>query len=136
MPKVVTCVLVNNEGKLLVLKRSDKVKTYKGLWGGVAGYIEENETPYDTAIKEIKEEAGLDEKDVNLIKKLDPIHFTDNYNGERYDWKIFPFLFKTEKKKKIDIDWEHLEYRWIPPPDIVKYDTVPHFREIVSKLLL
>jgi 8-oxo-dGTP pyrophosphatase MutT (NUDIX family) len=136
MPKVVTCLLVNNEGKLLILRRSDKVKTYKGLWGGVAGYIEENETPYETAIKEIKEEAGLEKKDVDLVKKSDPIHLTDNYNGERYNWEIFPFLFRTEKKKKIDIDWEHLEYRWIAPPDIVKYDTVPYFREIVSKLLL
>jgi len=136
MPKVVTCLLVNNEGKLLILKRSDKVGTYKGLWSGVAGYVEENETPYETAIKELKEEAGLDKKDFNLVKKLDSIHFTDNYKGKRYDWEIFPFLFRTEKKKKIDIDWEHLEYRWIPPSDIIKYDTVPHFKEIVSKLLL
>ena len=136
MPKVVTCVLVNKEGKVLILKRSKKVRTYKGLWGGVAGYIEENETPYETAIKEIKEEVSLDKKDVNLVKKLEPINFTDNYKGERYNWEIFPFLFITEKKKKIDIDWEHLEYKWISPPDIVKYDTVPHFREIVSKLLL
>ena len=136
MPRVVSCLLVNDDGKLLILKRSDKVKTYKGLWGGVAGYIEENETPYETAIKEIKEEAGLDKKDVSLVKKLDLIPFTDLHKGERYDWEIFPFLFRTEKKKKIDIDWEHLEYRWIPPPDIVKYDTVPQFKEIVSKLLL
>lgn len=100
MPKVVTCLLVNNEGKLLILKRSDKVRTYKGLWGGVAGYIEENETPYETAIKEIKEEAGLDKKDVSLVKKLDPIPFTDLYKGERYDWEIFPFLFRIEKRRK------------------------------------
>ena len=136
MPNVATCLLINDNGKLLILKRSNTVRTYKGLWGGVAGYIEENEEPFETAIKEIREEVGLEKDKISLIKKLDPIEFTDIYNGKVYDWKIFPFLFKIEKKSKIIIDWEHLEYRWIPPLEIKKYDTVPHLKEIVSKLLL
>ena len=136
MLKVATCLLINDEGKLLILKRSEKVRTYKGLWGGVAGYVEENEEPYETAIKEIREEVGIKGVDVSLIRQLDPIKFTDFYEGEKYDWKIFPFLFKIEKKGKIDIDSEHLEYRWIPPSEIEKYDTVPHLKDIVSKLLL
>jgi 8-oxo-dGTP pyrophosphatase MutT (NUDIX family) len=136
MPNVATCLLINDYGKLLILKRSNAVRTYKGLWGGVAGYIEENEEPYETAIKEIREEVGLEKDKISLIKQLDPIEFTDSYNGKVYDWKIFSFLFKIEKKSKIIIDWEHLEYRWIPPLEIEKYDTVPYLKEIVSKLLL
>jgi 8-oxo-dGTP pyrophosphatase MutT (NUDIX family) len=136
MPKVATCLLTNDYGKLLILKRSNAVRTYKGLWGGVAGYIEENEEPYETAIKEIREEVGLEKDKISLIKQLDPIEFTDSYDGKVYDWKIFSFLFKIEKKSKIIIDWEHLEYRWIPPLEIEKYDTVPYLKEIVSKLLL
>jgi len=136
MPKVATCLLINDEGKLLILKRSEKVRTYKGLWGGVAGYVEENETPYETAIKEIKEEAGIKKEDVSLIKVLDPIEFTDFYNGEHYDWEIFPFLFKVKNKGKINIDWEHLEYWWMLPSEIKKYDTVPLLKDIASKLLL
>jgi len=136
MPKVATCLLINEEGKLLILKRSEKVRTYKGLWGGIAGYVEENEEPYETAIKEIREEVGIKKEDISLIKRLDPIEFTDYYNGEQYDWIIFVFIFKIEKKGKIQIDWEHLEYRWIPPSEIEKYDTVPHLKDIMSKLSL
>jgi 8-oxo-dGTP pyrophosphatase MutT (NUDIX family) len=136
MPNAVTCLLINDEGKLLILKRSNKVRTYRGLWGGVAGYVEENEDPYDTAVKEIREEVGIKEENVSLIKNLDPVEFTDFYNGEKYNWKIFTFLFKTEKKDKINIDWEHSEYRWIPPSEIKNYDTVPYFKDIVSRLLL
>lgn len=135
MPKVVTVLLINDEEKILILKRSNKVNTYKGMWGGVAGYIEENEEPYETATKEIKEEVGLKEEDVELLKKLDPISFTDFYEGKQYDWKIFPFLFKLKDKRKIKIDWEHSEYRWITPPQIKEFDTVPHLKEVVSKLL-
>jgi len=135
MPQVVTVLLINDEEKILILKRSNKVRTYKNMWGGVAGYIEENEEPYETAVKEIKEEVGLENEDFELLKQLDPVCFTDFYEGNRYDWKIFSFLFKIKEKSKIKIDWEHSEYRWITPSQIKKFDTVPHFKEIVSKLL-
>jgi 8-oxo-dGTP pyrophosphatase MutT (NUDIX family) len=134
MLEVVTVLLINDEKKILILKRSKKVKTYKGLWGGVAGYIEKDEKPYETALKEIKEEVDLENKDVELLKQLDPISFTDYYEGKRYDWKIFPFLFKIKEKRKIKIDWEHSQYRWISPSQIKEFDTVPHLKEIVSKL--
>ena len=107
MPKVATSILVNNEGKILILKRSDKVSTYRGLWAVITGYIEENEKPFETAIKEIREETGIDEEDIRLIKRLDPVEFIDTYDGIKYDWKIFIFLFKFEKKDKVHIDWEH-----------------------------
>ena len=136
MPSAATSLLLNNDGKLLILKRSNKVKTYKGLWGGIAGYVEKNEKPYETAIKEINEEVGLKKEDVSLIKKLDPILFTDFYEQKRYDWKIFVFLFKIREKRKIKIDWEHSEYRWIQPSEIINYNTVPHLKDVVIKLML
>jgi len=135
MPSVATSLLLNKEEKLLILRRSNKVKTYKGFWGGVAGYVEENEKPYDTAIKEIKEEVGIKKEDIKLIKTLGPISFTDFYEQKRYDWKIFVFLFKIRKKCIIKIDWEHTEYRWIQPLEIVNYETVPHLKEIVLKIM-
>ena len=133
MPKVVTCLLMKDD-KLLILKRSDKVSTYKGLWGGVTGYVEEHEEPYETALKEIKEEVGIEKKDVSLVRKCDPFTFTDYYEGKKYDWTIYPFLFKIEKKNKIKIDWEHSKYEWILPLEIGRYDTVPHLKDIVFKI--
>ena len=136
MPKVVTCLLINEKEKLLILKRSDRVRTYKGQWGGVAGYIEENEKPIDTAYKELNEEIGLNQKDVQLINKLKPFKFTDFYNGEKYNWEIYLFVFRAKNIKRIHIDWEHIEFKWVKPSDIYNYDTVPHFKEFISKLFL
>jgi len=135
MPSVATCILMDEKENILILKRSDKVGTYKGCWSGVAGYIEEGEEPLDTAFKEIREEISLEKLDVELLKTVDPIEFTDIYKGETYDWKIYPFLFKTQKKSKVQIDWEHTSYRWIRPSEVEKYDTVPHLIDVVSKLL-
>jgi len=129
MPKVVTCILENN-GKILILKRSEKVRTYKGMWGGVAGYVEDGETPIETSLKEIKEEVGLEKSDIKYIKKSNPIKFYDVYKGKKYDWEVYPFLYSVIEKDKIKIDWEHSELKWIYPKEIYSYNTVPHLKDI------
>lgn len=134
MPDVVTCLLTNN-GKLLILKRSNNVSTYKGQWGGVAGFVEPDEQPLDTAFKEIKEEVGLDRGDVTLQQKGKPLIFDDIYEGKTYHWIIHPFVFKVQKKEKIQIDWEHSELLWIPPRNLPRYHTVPHLSKLVNQLL-
>ena len=135
MPDVVTVLLIHNN-ELLILKRSEKVRTYKGLWGGVAGYVEKNEKPYDTAIKEIREEAGLEKEDIEFVKRGKTVRYTDVYEGEKYDWVIHTFVFKIEKKDKVQIDWEHSQYAWILPQNIVDYETVPQLKEIVLETLV
>ncbi|MCX6670354.1 MAG: NUDIX pyrophosphatase [Euryarchaeota archaeon] len=134
MPQVVTCIL-EHDGKILLLKRSNLVGTYRGLWGGVAGYVEELEEPYDTAVKEIREEAGIDADAVELVRKGDPIEFSDTYDGRRYNWIVYPFLFHIQSKELVQIDWEHEEYRWVHPSEVKKLDTVPGLDDVVAQLL-
>jgi 8-oxo-dGTP diphosphatase len=134
MPQVVTCI-IEHEGKILLFKRSNLVGTYRGLWGGVAGYVEELEAPYDTAIKEIRQEAGIDLDALELVRKGDPLEFSDTYDGKRYDWIIYPFLFHIQDKGLVRIDWEHEEYRWVYPSEIKKLDTVPGIEEVIRQLL-
>lgn len=134
MPEVVSCLLMNKQKQILILKRSQKVRTYKGKWGVAAGYIEEDETPYETALKEIQEETGLREDDVRLFREGNIIRFTDVDENTTYHWEVHPFLFFVETDKQIQIDWEHTEYRWIDPVAIEQYETVPRLKEIVHKL--
>jgi 8-oxo-dGTP pyrophosphatase MutT (NUDIX family) len=115
---VVTCFLTFNDN-ILILKRSDKVRTHKGKWAGVSGYIEPGETDDQTAIKEINEETGLSSSDVVLIRKGVPIHVQD---GPRV-WVVHPFLFRCNTSD-VTIDWEHTEYRWISPNKLKDYDFV------------
>lgn len=52
--RVVTCFL-EHDGKIPLLRRSQRVGTYRGRWAGVSGYIEEGNTPYAQALEEIRE---------------------------------------------------------------------------------
>jgi len=127
MAEVVTCFL-EYENRILILKRSNRVKTYKGHWAGISGYIEKDETPLDAAKKEIKEETGIASKDCRLIRKGKVINISSEYDGKIYAWIIHPFLFAT-KTNEILLDWEHTEYRWITPRDIRRYKTVPKLKD-------
>jgi ADP-ribose pyrophosphatase YjhB (NUDIX family) len=106
-----------------------KVGTYRGMWACVSGYIEEGEEAEETAFREITEELGLAKNDVKLLKKADVIHAKDN----RMLWVIHPFLFAANKTE-LNIDWEHVEYKWILPDEIVDYDTVPKLKETIESL--
>ena len=46
--KIVTSFVISQE-KILILKRSNHVKSMKGLWGAVSGIIEGNEEPLHRA---------------------------------------------------------------------------------------
>ena len=134
MPEVVTCIL-EHEGEILLLKRSGRVRAYRGLWGGVAGYVEPDEDPYETALKEIREEVGIEASAVELIFRGEPVVFSDRYGGKNYEWVVYPFLFRIENRGGIRLDWEHSDFCWVSPGDIDSFDTVPRLKEVVKHLL-
>lgn len=55
--------------KILVLKRSNCVRTFQEYWAAVSGSIESNESPLECAWREIKEETNLDKNDLLLVNQ-------------------------------------------------------------------
>ena len=130
---IVTSIIKHQE-KILLLKRSDKVKTMKNVWSGVSGVIEnDDESPLSRAKIEIFEEVGLMEKKIELLKSNEQIKI-DSPQYKNHIWCIFPFLFKVETPE-IKLNWENSEFVWIEPNDIVSYKTVPALKEILFSLL-
>lgn len=130
--KIVTSFISDNE-KFLILKRSDKVKTMKGLWAGVSGIIEKKEEPLSRAKIEIFEELGITEDKIKLIKSAKKMSvFSPQY--QNHEWEIFPFLFEANNPE-IRLNWENSEYRWIVKDDLENYDTVPNLDKVLLNLL-
>lgn len=130
--KIVTSFLVNND-KLLLLKRSNKVKTMKGLWAGISGIIENDESPLKRAKIEIFEEVGIPEEKIKLIKKGKQLR-VNSPQYKNHEWEVFPFLFKVENPV-IKLNWENSEFKWIKKEELTKFQTVPSLDKVLFNLL-
>ena len=124
---------IKNDDKILILKRSDKVKSMKCLWAGISGIIEGDETPLTRAKIEIFEEAGIHEEQIELLKAVQQIKISAP-QYKNHEWNIFPFLFKA-KNPEIKLNWENSEFEWIEPNKIKNYKTVPDLEKILLSLL-
>ena len=129
---IVTSFLNRND-KILILKRSQQVRTMKGLWSGVSGIIEDNEMPIKRARIEIFEEVGIKEQNVELIKSGKEIS-VESPQYKNHQWVIFPFLFQTEISD-IKLNWENSDFRWIHVNDLKEFNTVPSLEKILLALL-
>jgi 8-oxo-dGTP pyrophosphatase MutT (NUDIX family) len=130
--KIVTS-FIRADGKLLILKRSDKVRSMKGLWAGVSGIIEKNEEPIKRAKIEIFEEVGITEDKITLVKAAEEMR-VNSPQYENHEWEIFPFLFET-KNPTIKLNWENSEFKWIDSNEIDDYEIVPNLQKVLFNLL-
>jgi len=130
---LVLTVFIKYKEKILLLKRSGKVGTYKNKWNTVTGYIDENKPLYQKIIEEINEEVGLKENDILSYKIFKPYEFMDKKINKK--WIIYPSKIELKNNPKIILDWEHIEYKWIFPKDLTKFDTVPKLNLSLRKVI-
>jgi 8-oxo-dGTP pyrophosphatase MutT (NUDIX family) len=130
--KIVTSFIRDND-KLLILKRSDKVKSMKGLWAGVSGIIEKDEEPLERAKIEIFEEVGITEDKITLIKTTEGMRISSP-QYKNHEWEIFPFLFESSNPT-VKLNWENSDFKWINVDELENYETVPSLEKVLFNLL-
>ena len=84
--EMVTCVMIQNPKTNEVLVHDRKLK-YPG-WSFPGGHVERGESFYDCAVREVKEETGLEVKN---LKYCGVVHWVNRDNDERY----LCFMYKT-----------------------------------------
>ena len=129
--KIVTTFLTNSD-KILLLKRSQKVKSMKNLWAGISGIIEGNENPVKRAKIEIYEEVGIEESNVKLIKEGDVI-LIESPQYENHQWEVYPFLFSCDNRE-IKLNWENSDSKWIRVNELNNFVTVPSLDKVLTRL--
>lgn len=130
--RIVTSFIKDND-KFLLLKRSNKVKTMKGLWAGISGIIENKEDPLIRAKIEIFEELGITEDKIKFLKAASKMT-VHSPQYENHEWEIFPFLFESSNPI-IKLNWENSEYKWVTMNEIKNYETVPSIDRVLLSLL-
>jgi 8-oxo-dGTP diphosphatase len=122
----VVTAFVTRGPDLLVLRRSERVGTYRGRWAGVSGHLERND-PEAQAWIELAEELGLGVGDLTLLAAGAPLTIDDPAIGRA--WRVHPFRFGLAPGASPRLDWEHVELRWIRPEELSSLKTVPGLLE-------
>ena len=116
--------------KVLLLRRSNRVRTMRGKWSGVSGIIEGNEKPLNRAKTEIFEEAGISKSKIRLIRSADGIRIkSPQYRN--HEWVVSAFLFEADSPP-VRLNWENSDYRWVKIAEMGKYETVPDLYRVMS----
>jgi len=131
--KRVVTAFIRHRGKILILRRSNKVGSYQGRWAGISGYLEEP-SPLDQVLKEIYEETALTAAQVQLFNAGAPFEVVDHELATC--WLVHPFLFDTEVPQKIKLDWEHVALQWVEPHMLKELPTVPGLADAYERCLL
>jgi 8-oxo-dGTP diphosphatase len=100
-------------------------------WTLPKGHIEPNETPQQAAIREVREETGLEATIVQLIGETDySFRAQDNIIvHKRVSYFLMEYVRDHETYEKDEVD----EIRWVPIDEATKLLTFVKDRELVLK---
>ena len=110
--------MLDGNAEFLLLHRSGRDGS--PFWQGVSGWIEADEAPHDAAVRELREETGLEAMALYGVDAL----------FELYAWKrgtvetIVPFAAKVAADGVPELSEEHDEWRWASLP--VALEMVPY----------
>ena len=125
MKKGVNVAVINNQGKVLILKRNSNVEFNPNLWDFPGGKTENNEELRETGKREAKEESGLE-------VELEENHFSLYYCPIR-DFNVYAFRVKSYTGK-ILLSKEHVGFRWISKNNWKKLSYTPSVEAVLKEI--
>ena len=108
--RVVDCYVYRqtDDGLKFLLMKRNLNKIYENLWQGVAGKIEDGETAPEAAIRELREETGLDP--VNMFV-ADHISRFYEVHGDRVN--LVPVFGMEVDSDEVMLSEEHVDFKWV-----------------------
>ncbi len=125
---VVTGIVRNPSGKILLLKKSMDDHIYPGKWSFCSGYVREFEAGEDSVLREIKEETGLMAR---IEKRGKIVEIVDEH--KKRHWVVACYLCSVETDA-ITLCHENSEFQWVLPQEIPHFDMVPGLEKDLKAL--
>ena len=105
-----------------------------GTWVLPKGNIDPGESPADTAVREVREETGVEGR---LVEKLGDVRYVYTWQGERIFKVVSFFLLRAGRGRIGQIDEamrvEVAEARWLPLADAPRLLAYGGEREMAAK---
>lgn len=126
LKKASVAILLNDENKFLLLKRSDKTNWMPNKYALVGGKVDDGETPEEACLREIYEETKLSVKNNKLFYCL-----TIKEDGYLVNF----YVGYSENPNNIELNGEHTEFKWCEAKDLLSLETPPNLINEIKKTL-
>ena len=118
----------NDEGKFLTLRRSETAPTRPLKWDLPGGAYEKGESPEESARREIREEVGLE------VRNMRPIGLASELNKAGEYWVTAAYRAEAEHTN-VQLSYEHIEYHWVTKEEFLKLKSSDKWRHIAQTYL-
>ncbi|MEM3833118.1 MAG: bis(5'-nucleosyl)-tetraphosphatase [Thermoprotei archaeon] len=122
---------------VVVFRKENSTRKYlllnypAGHWDFPKGGIDSNETPKETAIREVREETGI--TDLKFVTGFEErVSYFYRKHGKTVHKEVIYFLAET-KQEVVSLSWEHMGYVWLIFNDAYKKLTFKTSKDILKK---
>ncbi len=119
-------IIRRKDGKILVLKRSNKDDHKPGVWESVGGGMDREETPQEALSREISEETGM-------VVSVDSPFNVFTFKKDTGEFKVGITFLCEYTDGEVKLSDEHSEYRWIEPKEFANLESVPSLHAEIAR---
>jgi len=121
-------IVFNEEGRFLVLRRTSSAPFNPNEWDFPGGELAFGEDVAKGIIREIKEESGLE------VKDLKPFDVESHINEEGDFWVTIAYTAKAISNK-VALSFEHDEFKWLAAKDFLNLKSSAKLKRFVKKII-
>jgi 8-oxo-dGTP diphosphatase len=122
-----TLVFITRGEQILLLRGSAQKRIWANKYNGIGGHIERDEDVYAAALREVREETGLDVDDLRLAGLI-------NIDGDQ-PTGIMLFVFAATARSGDPIPSEEGSLEWIDRDQLAQIDLVEDLTTILPRTL-
>jgi 8-oxo-dGTP pyrophosphatase MutT (NUDIX family) len=123
-------VVRNVDGDIEVALASRRTRAGDLVWGLPKGVVEDGERPEEAALREVREETGLE---AEIREPLGDISYWFVWDGERVRKRVSFFLMDATGGDLADHDQEMEEVRWFPLAEAVRKAAFRSEQDVVKR---
>jgi 8-oxo-dGTP pyrophosphatase MutT (NUDIX family) len=124
--------VVVRDGEVAVIVPVKRGQEGQRVLGLPKGHPDPGESPEEAAVREVREETGVD---AELVDKLGDVHYWYERKGRRVAKMVTFFLFRYRSGDLADHDHEIEHARWMPIEEAARALTYAGEREMVQRAL-
>ena len=127
---IIHTLITNDKGEILIIQRSKNEDVLPEYWDIPGGTLEDGEDPATGAIRETREETGIDITNPRLFFYRSKVDVVKNKQ-----FVALIFWAKCANQQVVLNPDDHQAYTWIKPSEIGQYKTVEYLEDCVSTYL-